>query len=113
MGARGKDHIYSHSQMSILVSFFGFVRDCLWNIFKLIFNLPCSQSFVLKTNSEIPADRHIPEVQHAKLLPEELKFVFEEARGHVHDDEEERELTTEDAPHMSQIRRRVLLLLLF
>ncbi|XP_071800368.1 uncharacterized protein [Asterias amurensis] len=66
-----------------------------------------NQTFVLKSNKEIPDEEIIPEVQNPKQMPEDLSFIFQEKSSHDHDTEEESQLTEEDAPHMFDIRRSV------
>ncbi|XP_071800092.1 vitellogenin-2-like [Asterias amurensis] len=55
-----------------------------------------NQTFVLKSNKEIPDEEVIPEVQNPKQMPEDLSFIFQEKSSHDHDTEEESQLSEED-----------------
>ncbi|XP_038049424.1 uncharacterized protein LOC119723021 [Patiria miniata] len=70
-----------------------------------------NQTFILKNTRETPPDQLIPDVTNPKQQPEDLGFVFQDWTKHQHDAEEDRELTAEDGPHMSQIRHKVKLFL--
>nr|AHK12748.1 vitellogenin 2 [Patiriella regularis] len=70
-----------------------------------------NQTFMLKNNRETPQDNLIPDVTNPKPEAEDLSFIFQDWTKHEHDAEEDRELTAEDGPHMSQIRTKVKLFL--